>query len=62
LGISRQHLHDLITEKKPVSAKIAVRLGTLFGNGAELWFLMQAKNDLWHAAREVDTSEIKMIA
>src|SRR6187551_3984091 len=34
LGISRQHLYDILQERKPVSAAIAVRLGKLFGDGA----------------------------
>lgn len=25
LGISRQHLHDILTEKKPISPEVAVR-------------------------------------
>jgi len=32
LGISRQHLHDILAERKPVSPEVAVRLGKLFGN------------------------------
>ena len=31
LGISRQHLHDILAERKPVSAEVAVRLAKLFG-------------------------------
>ena len=27
LGISRQHLYDILEERKPVSAAVAVRLG-----------------------------------
>ena len=34
LGISRQHLYDILGERKPVSPAIAVRLGKLFGDGA----------------------------
>lgn len=34
LGISRQHLYDILQERKPVSPTIAVRLGKLFGDGA----------------------------
>jgi addiction module HigA family antidote len=30
LGISRQHLYDILQERKPVSPAIAVRLGKLF--------------------------------
>jgi addiction module HigA family antidote len=58
LGISRQHLHDILKEKKPVFANVAVRFGRLFGNGATVWLRMQAAHDAWHAEREVDTSGI----
>ncbi len=58
LGISRQHLYDIIDEKKPVSPAVAVRLGKLFGNGPGLWIRMQAAYDQWHAEREVDVSGI----
>ena len=34
LGISRQHLYDILRERKPVSPAVAVRLGKLFGDGA----------------------------
>jgi addiction module HigA family antidote len=62
LGISRQHLYDIIEERKPVSPQVAVRLGKLFGDGAGVWVRMQAAHDAWHAAREVDTSNIPTIA
>ena len=58
LGISRQHLHTILKEQKPVSPVVAVRLGKLFGNGAGLWIRMQAAHDEWHASRTVDVSEI----
>lgn len=58
LGISRQHLHDILAEKKPVSAGVAVRLGKLFGNGPGVWLRMQSAYDMWHAERTVDVSKI----
>ena len=61
LGISRQHLYDLLGERKPVSANVAARLGKLFGDGAGIWLRMQAAHDAWHAEREVDVSHIKTI-
>jgi addiction module HigA family antidote len=62
LGISRQHLYDILDEKKPVSPAVAVRLGKLFGNGAGLWIRMQAAYDTWHAERDVDVSQIPTLA
>jgi addiction module HigA family antidote len=58
LGISRQHLYDILAERKPVSPEVAVRLGKLFGNGASIWIRMQGAYDEWQASRSVDVSEI----
>jgi addiction module HigA family antidote len=58
LGISRQHLYDIVNEKKPVSPAVAVRLGKMFGDGAAVWLRMQAAHDAWHAEREIDVSGI----
>jgi addiction module HigA family antidote len=46
LGVSRQHLYDIIDEKKPVTPAMALRLGKLFGNGPELWIDLQRAYDL----------------
>jgi addiction module HigA family antidote len=61
LGISPQHLHDILTERKPVSPAVAVRLGKLFGDGAGVWARMQAAYDTWQAERSVDVSGIPTI-
>lgn len=58
LGISRQHLYDILRERKPVSPAIAARLGKMFGDGAAIWLAMQAAYDAWHAEREIDVSHI----
>jgi addiction module HigA family antidote len=59
--ISRQHLYDILQEKKPVSPAVAVRLGKLFGDGAGIWTRMQAAYDTWHAERIEDVSHIPTI-
>jgi antitoxin HigA-1 len=59
LGISRQHLHAILAERKPVTPKVAVLLGTLFGDGPEIWVRMQAAYDTWQAQRSVDVSHIR---
>ena len=61
LGISRQHLHDILTEKKPLSPEVAVRIAKLFGSSAGTWVRMQAAYDTWHAERSVDVSKIKQL-
>jgi addiction module HigA family antidote len=61
IGISRQHLYDILNEKKPVSPEVAVRLGTAFGDGPGIWLRMQAAYDAWHAERAVDVSKIPLL-
>ncbi len=58
LGISRQHLYDILNEKKPVTAGTAVRLAKMFGGSPMVWLRMQSAYDAWHAAREIDVSTI----
>ncbi len=61
LGISRQHLYDILRERKPVSPAVAVRLGKLFGDGAGVWTCMQAAYDTWQAERVEDVTGIPTI-
>lgn len=56
LGISRQTLYDILNEKQPVTAEMAVRFGKLFGNGAGFWVNLQRIYDLALAERAVDVS------
>jgi len=49
LGVSRQTLHAVLGERSGVSPEMALRLGVLLGNGAQLWVDMQIKYDLWQA-------------
>jgi addiction module HigA family antidote len=49
LGVSRQALHAILSERSAISPEMALRLGALIGNGAQLWVDMQSKYDLWQA-------------
>ena len=60
LGISRQHLYDILGKRKPVSPAVAARLGKLFGDGASVWLRMQGAYDIWNAERDL-AAEIKKI-
>lgn len=58
LDISRQTLYDILNERQPVTAEMAIRFGKLFGNGARFWVNMQRAFDLAIAERNVDVSRI----
>jgi addiction module HigA family antidote len=58
LGISRQSLYDILSEKQPVTPGMAVRLGAVFDTSSASWLKMQVAYDLWHAEREIDTSQL----
>jgi addiction module HigA family antidote len=53
LGVSRQTLHAVLAERSGISAEMALRLGALLGNGAQLWVDMQSKYDLWLAEQKL---------
>lgn len=53
LGVSRQTLYDILNEKKPISANMALRFGKMFGDGPEIWIQMQSNYDLKIAGREL---------
>ena len=61
LGISRQHLYDILAERKPLSPTVAALIGKMFGGGVATWLLMQAAYDAWQAEHEVDVSHVKAI-
>ena len=58
IGISRQHLLDVLAERKPVSANIAVRIGRFLGQNGGIWLRMQAAYDLWHAEHSMDMAQV----
>ena len=53
LGISRQTLYDIINEKQPITAAMALRIGKLCGDGPDIWLNLQKRYDLRIAAREL---------
>ena len=60
LGVSRQTLYDILSETKPVTPAMALRLGKLVGNGPDLWINLQRRHDL-HALSIELASEIERI-
>jgi addiction module HigA family antidote len=46
LGVSRQMLHDILAQRKPLSAVMCLKLARLFGGSPEVWMRLQAAYDL----------------
>jgi addiction module HigA family antidote len=46
LGVSRQMLHDILAERKPLSAVMCLKMSRLFGGPPEVWMRLQAAYDL----------------
>jgi antitoxin HigA-1 len=51
LGVSRQTLHAILTERAPVTPEMALRIGKLCGNGPELWLNLQTRYDFDRLSR-----------
>jgi len=46
MGVSRQHLHRILSGTHPITPDMALRLGKLCGNGAPFWLRLQMAHDL----------------
>jgi antitoxin HigA-1 len=46
LGVSRQMLHGILAERKPLSAVMCLKVARLFGGTPEVWMRLQAAYDL----------------
>ncbi len=57
LGVSRQMLHDILGERKPMSAVMCLRASRLFGGSPEVWMRWQATYDLKRAERDKKVME-----
>jgi len=53
LDISRNLLHGILAETKPISSESAVKIGKYLGNGGGLWSRMQAAYDLYQAEKKM---------
>ena len=46
LGISRQHLHNIVSGKSAVTPELAIKLAGALGSSADTWLRMQNAHDL----------------
>jgi len=52
LGVSRQMLHGILAERKPLSAVMCLKLSRLLGGSPEVWMRLQATYDLKMAEQD----------
>jgi addiction module HigA family antidote len=57
LGVSRQMLHDILSERKPLSAVMCLKISRLVGGSPELWMRLQASYDLKMAEQDKRVKE-----
>lgn len=49
LGVSRQTVNELVSERRALSPDMALRLARYFGTSAQFWLNMQRNVDLWNS-------------
>ena len=52
LGVSRQMLHDILAERRPLSAVMCLKISRLLGGSPEVWMRLQAAYDLKMAEQD----------
>ena len=52
LGVSRQMLHDILAERRPLSAVMCLKISRLLGGSPEVWMRLQATYDLKMAEQD----------
>jgi addiction module HigA family antidote len=57
LGVSRQLLHDILAERRPLSAVMCLKLSRLLGGSPEVWMRLQAAYDLKRAEQDKKVME-----
>src|SRR5712692_9400958 len=57
LGVSRQMLHDILAERKPLSAVMCLKVSRMFGSTPEFWMRLQAAYDLKKAEQNKKVME-----
>jgi addiction module HigA family antidote len=57
LGVSRQMVHAILAERRPLSAVMCLKVSRLFGSTPEFWIRLQAEYDLKKAAQNKKVME-----
>lgn len=47
LGVSHQHLRNILDSSHPITTEMALRIGKFVGNGPGIWLRLQQNYDVW---------------
>ena len=61
LGVSRQHLSDIVNCRSGISSEMAIRLDKAFGGGAETWYRLQSACELAQAMKKADQIKVERL-
>jgi addiction module HigA family antidote len=53
IGVTPARVHDIVSERRGITANTALRLGRYFGTTAEVWINLQKRFELKTARREL---------
>jgi addiction module HigA family antidote len=59
LGVTRQTLNNIVSEKSGISPEMAIRLSKAFGSTAETWLRMQLAYDLAQARKDENRLKVR---
>lgn len=59
LGITRQHLYNVINGKSGITPEMAVRLEKALGGSADVWLQMQVSHDLAQIRRHAGAITVR---
>ena len=59
LGVTPYRVSQIMNRRAPITAEMALRIGRVFGQSAELWMNLQQMYDIEVACATVDVSTIK---
>jgi addiction module HigA family antidote len=64
LGVPRRTVSEILHERRPITADMALRLARAFGTSPEIWLGLQQDVDLWDTqhARRGEYDKIKRVA
>lgn len=64
LGVSQRAVNELLRERRPMTADMAIRLSRVFNTTPDIWMNLQKAVDLWDAAQanKNDYAKLRPIA